>query len=789
LRDWRNRIRLTIACLLAGILLNACSTRETASTSAAAPSTSDARLASLAELSLSSLKLRSYRSRIAPLGNLFPPGAKPGHRFVGTYDSDGLRVYTRIDVPASPPPVSGYPVLIFVHGWYGREAAPAFDFMREPGSVYARYIDAFTNAGYLVLSPALRGHGTVNGIAADGIEYLEAWDNSTYVSPLFYAVDVLNLLEGVDSLESVDWKVWGLDHGVRVDSERISITGHSQGGDVALTALAVSGEGALLRHELKTGSLWSGCFGPRLEQARIYAPMASTLEAFMSGDGTWTGTAIGHDGRVNPNFIFGWPSDWIVTVDISSSEWSWQADTWSEPTVEAVLRKRTAAMYGAFKEQVGDLTNARWRLDTSSNGRVSIRHDPAVVNAMQALDAFRHPELLTETIYFHHSDQDYYSPPRWNADLSSRINVSGGHARAFLYPRNTHPLMVSPYEWFSPGEVVEGLPYAIHRDLALFGTNDIEEALRVSEDRLSIDALRRYAATVKNEFRTEFQRPPLGDISRRVVSFSADGLKEYALILQPKGPPPPSGWPVVLLNHGYHPEPPNYGRVADGSTDRPGDYYRGLPLAFARAGFLVVVPDYRGHNDSEGREYTLSPIASLWYARDVIAAFKAIGSLNGANPSRVFLWGHSMGGAVTLRALLALGGRVTAASIWSASTTDLEALAANTDRRKAAQKPGSRSALNEIKDSIAALPFHFSLDAANASASFADLETPLNIHHSMDDPVVPYNWSETTYQELDRLRKPVWLYPYPSAEHLFRDGDSDLALQRDLALFRESSNE
>ena len=63
------------------------------------------------------------------------------------------------------------------------------------------------------------------------------------------------------------------------------------------------------------------------------------------------------------------------------------------------------------------------------------------------------------------------------------------------------------------------------------------------------------------------------------------------MVIEPAGEPPQSGWPVLMFNHGYHPDPPNYGRIADGSTNLPGDYYREVARRFASAGFVVVVPD------------------------------------------------------------------------------------------------------------------------------------------------------------------------------------------------------
>ena len=175
--------------------------------------------------------------------------------------------------------------------------------------------------------------------------------------------------------------------------------------------------------------------------------------------------------------------------------------------------------------------------------------------------------------------------------------------------------------------MVAGFTYMAWRDVRLFGSGSVADP--ESEDRTSIAALRRYAGALRNEFALAYERTPIDGMPRKVVSFSADGLEQFALVVEPAGEPPAKGWPVVIMNHGHHPDPQQNGRRADGTTDRPGDYYRGLPAAYAAAGFLVVWPDYRGHNISQGAEFTSRPDASLWYARDVIAAFAALGSLPG----------------------------------------------------------------------------------------------------------------------------------------------------------------
>ena len=47
-------------------------------------------------------------------------------------------------------------------------------------------------------------------------------------------------------------------------------------------------------------------------------------EAFLSGDGTWIPSAIGHDNSINPNFRYPYPADSIGTPDNTNGNWTWQ---------------------------------------------------------------------------------------------------------------------------------------------------------------------------------------------------------------------------------------------------------------------------------------------------------------------------------------------------------------------------------------------------------------------------------------------------------------------------------
>jgi dipeptidyl aminopeptidase/acylaminoacyl peptidase len=309
---------------------------------------------------------------------------------------------------------------------------------------------------------------------------------------------------------------------------------------------------------------------------------------------------------------------------------------------------------------------------------------------------------------------------------------------------------------------------------------------------LSLSGLRELANSARAEFRTEFERQPVEGIKHRVVSFNVDGLRQFALILEPDGDTPEKGWPVLLMNHGHHPNPPQYGRIASGETDRPGDYYRALPMAFAQQGFLVVVPDFRGHNDSEGSEFAQGPLESNWYSRDSIVTFSAIDSLPNASHENRFMWGHSMGGAVTLRALLALQNRVKGASIWSSTTTDAWESAiyyslknANTNDNLSIEKP----ALNRLASDTNALPFDFKPEQADVGRLINELKTPLNIHHSVFDlKSTPYYWSVDLAGQLYSLGKPYYFYSYAGDKHLFEGESLQQAINRDISFFRSLLN-
>ena len=381
-----------------------------------------------------------------------------------SFEYDDIRQYARLLLPNTRRPQRGFPAVVFAHGWVGIDGAPTFEFAES--GLYGRMMTTYLDAGYAVLIPGFRGHGTVQGVPAQGIEFLRYFDNSSYLSPTFYAQDLVTSIQAIPSLSRIEALNSNVDQ-LLVDISEIHLVAHSQGGDVALTALAIMNENRLIDINVDATSIWSGCIADRFSQLESYGPLADSLDAFMSGDGSWTGSAIGKNGAVNPNFVFAWPADWIGTLDPNSADWTWQSDTWNKSYRESISAKY-ATMYATLNHHFSELDGASYDIAEDSDGKVTASHDPRVRTALMAIGGFDQAHRLKQPLIFNISDRDYYSIPHWNLDLRDRINAQGGQASVFIYRGTTHSLGVSQHEWFSPKNTQDAVPLALENDLQLF---------------------------------------------------------------------------------------------------------------------------------------------------------------------------------------------------------------------------------------------------------------------------------------------------------------------------------
>ncbi len=130
-------------------------------------------------------------------------------------------------------------------------------------------------------------------------------------------------------------------------------------------------------------------------------------------------------------------------------------------------------------------------------------------------------------------------------------------------------------------------------------------------------------------------------LSRQVVSFAVktDNLNEYALLIRPLTPAPASGFPVIILCHGY----------VNPSEYHTNDGYISDMQFYGKHGFAVIKPDFRGQGLSASQGIPEGAYYSMAYNTDVMSLISSLKLTSNIDKSRINLWGHSMGAYVALR--------------------------------------------------------------------------------------------------------------------------------------------
>mgnify|MGYP000844960454 CR=1 FL=1 len=265
---------------------------------------------------------------------------------------------------------------------------------------------------------------------------------------------------------------------------------------------------------------------------------------------------------------------------------------------------------------------------------------------------------------------------------------------------------------------------------------------------------------------------PGSNYNRYLVSYRSEGLKIYALMTVPQGEKPASGWPAIVFNHGYIP-PEVY---------RPTERYVAYVDGFARSGYVVFRPDYRGHADSEGEP--ISAYGAPDYTIDVLNALASVRQHPDVDPQRLGMWGHSLGGFITVRAMVTAGD-IKAGVIWAgvvASYPDI--LERWRSRRPPATVP--QRARRWRDDLVAEFgapeenPAFWASISANSYA--AELSGPVQLHHGTNDADVPLAFSELLHQEILDAGGNVEFYAYEGDDHNL-SGYFSTAMQRSIAFF------
>lgn len=251
---------------------------------------------------------------------------------------------------------------------------------------------------------------------------------------------------------------------------------------------------------------------------------------------------------------------------------------------------------------------------------------------------------------------------------------------------------------------------------------------------------------------------PGSNYKRYIVSYKSEGLKIYALLTIPEGEAPKAGWPVIIFNHGYIP-PADY---------RTTERYIVYTDAFSRNGYVLLRPDYRGHGDSEGEPS--GAYGSNDYTIDILNAVSSIKKYPGVDPDKIGMWGHSMGGFITLRSMV-VNHDVKAGVIWAGVVGSYEDLFYNWRRRNPSPLPGTistrggswRQTLTSEYGEPTKNPDFWNKLSANSYLK--DISGPIQLHHGTADTSVPLAFSQTLEQQMKKAGKYVELFEYVGDDH------------------------
>ncbi len=264
---------------------------------------------------------------------------------------------------------------------------------------------------------------------------------------------------------------------------------------------------------------------------------------------------------------------------------------------------------------------------------------------------------------------------------------------------------------------------------------------------------------------------PGSNYSRYLVSYLSEGLKINALMTVPQGERPATGWPAIIFNHGYIP-PEIY---------RPTERYIAYVDGFARNGYIVFRPDYRGHAASEGE--AIGAYGAPDYTIDVLNALASVRRYDAVDPDRLGMWGHSLGGYITLRAMV-VADDIKAGVIWAGVVASYPDLMERWRSRTPSSVPQrARRWRDDLIAEFGAPDENPEFWASiSANSYLADLSGPLQLHHGTADEDVPLVFSELLEQEVQDAGGSVEMYTYPGDNHNL-SGNLATAMQRSIDFF------
>lgn len=262
--------------------------------------------------------------------------------------------------------------------------------------------------------------------------------------------------------------------------------------------------------------------------------------------------------------------------------------------------------------------------------------------------------------------------------------------------------------------------------------------------------------------------------NRYYAYYLSEGNKIYGLLTVPTGDPPEGGWPSIVFNHGYIP-PTQYR-----TTERYIAYVDWL----ARNQYIVFRIDYRGHDQSEGD--ARGAYGDPGYTVDVLNAVASLQQFPSANPDKIGMWGHSMGGYLTLRSMV-ISEDIKAGVIWAGVVASYPDMMSKWRRNTPGPAPTPPSFARRWQQEWVSEygtneenPDFWSSISANSFVS--EISGPIQLHHGTADESVPLVFSQLLWSEILAVNGEVEFYTYEGDDHDL-SGYFSLAMTRTIEFF------
>lgn len=272
---------------------------------------------------------------------------------------------------------------------------------------------------------------------------------------------------------------------------------------------------------------------------------------------------------------------------------------------------------------------------------------------------------------------------------------------------------------------------------------------------------------------------------RYLVSYLSEGEKVFALLTVPFDSKPEKGFPAIIFNHGYIP-PKSYSTTSN---------YASYVDYLARNGFIVLKIDMRGHGNSEG--VATGSYFSSTYTIDVISALKSLQKSDIIDPKRIGVWGHSMSGNLVLRSML-VSNEIKAGVIWAGAVysyedfgkyriSDASYMARPQQQVSLHPNRDNNTEIQKLREDFKSIDFSNDYwKAISLTQNLNYLDSPLQIHHAINDYVVNVGYSRDLEKVLKDNSKNYEYFEYPGGGHNITGTYFNQAMERTVEFFKKN---